>query len=320
MNFSGYQRAASKTSYLKLGGPDSAIAPLLGLASEAGQILNVFKKYLRDSLDPTANREFLKEELGDLLWFIAAVATSIGLDMSDIAKANLQRTRDWYPQRNGARQFASLPVLDASYPKRERFPRLLVVAFKDKPSPSGSRVSSLKLVRAQPNAFPKGPIMLKGKQFGYKLGVELGAPLTDNSRHVDDYRFHDALHLGFMAVLGWSPTIRALLRIKRKSHPSVDGSEDGARAVYAEEGLSAILARLAPDRGWFQQESNVDGDALVIAKAATTGLEVGRLPAWLWRRAINQGFVAMRKLGENGGGFLTANLDAKKLEYSKVRK
>jgi hypothetical protein len=43
--------------------------------------------------------------------------------------------------------------------------------------------------------------------------------LNRNSRRIDAYRFHDAIHLGFMAVLGWSPTMRALLRLKRKSSP-----------------------------------------------------------------------------------------------------
>jgi hypothetical protein len=62
--------------------------------------------------------------------------------------------------------------------------------------------------------------------------------LTDNSRRVDAYRFHDAIHMGFMAVLGWSPTMRAALRLKRKSDQQTDECEDGARAIFAEEGLA----------------------------------------------------------------------------------
>ena len=81
MEFSAYQRAARETSQLRLGGPQGAIAPMLGLASETGSILNVYKKYLRDGFDLAANREFLREELGDLLWYAAAVATACGLDL-----------------------------------------------------------------------------------------------------------------------------------------------------------------------------------------------------------------------------------------------
>jgi NTP pyrophosphatase (non-canonical NTP hydrolase) len=113
MEFSTYQRAARQTSQLRLGGPQGAIAPMLGLASETGSILNVYKKYLRDGIDLAANREFLREELGDLLWYVAAVATAFGLDLEEIATANLQRTRDRYPSEHPPRQRDELPVFDA---------------------------------------------------------------------------------------------------------------------------------------------------------------------------------------------------------------
>src|SRR5215469_8568966 len=71
VEFSAYQRAASETSQLRLGGPQGAIAPMLGLASETGSILNVYKKYLRDGIGLAANRALLGEELGDLLWYAA---------------------------------------------------------------------------------------------------------------------------------------------------------------------------------------------------------------------------------------------------------
>jgi NTP pyrophosphatase (non-canonical NTP hydrolase) len=92
MDLRDFQRAAAETSQLRPGGPQAAIAPMLGLASETGSILNVYKKYLRDGIDLAANREFLREELGDLLWYLAAVATACGLDLEDIAAANLRRT------------------------------------------------------------------------------------------------------------------------------------------------------------------------------------------------------------------------------------
>jgi len=97
MQFAEYQRAARETSQLRLGGPQSVVAPMLGLASEAGSVLNVYKRYLRDGIDFAANRELLCEELGDLLWYVAAVATACDIDMEEIAKTNLLRTRDRYP-------------------------------------------------------------------------------------------------------------------------------------------------------------------------------------------------------------------------------
>ncbi len=319
MDFSSFQRAARETSQLRLGGPQSAIAPMLGLASETGSILNIYKKYLRDGIDLAANREFLREELGDLLWYVAAVATACDLDLEEIAAANLRRTRDRYPAESTLPGLAALPVFDASYPLPERFPRQLVVAFAEQSLPSGRVAARLTLVSAEPNAFPDGPLVgASGKQTGFRIGWELGDPITDNSRRLDAYRFHDAVHMGFLGVLHWSPTLRALLHLKRKSNPETDECEDGARAVFAEEGLAAVLSRLARRRTGFLSETSVDGEVIEVARAAAVDLEVEPLPAWLWRRAICQGFRAMHQLSENGGGYLTADLDTRTLRYDKV--
>ncbi len=318
MEFTDYQRAASETSQLLLGGPQGAIAPMLGLASETGSILNVYKKYLRDGIGLAANRELLREELGDLLWYVAAVATACGLDLEDVAQANLARTRDRYPRRCDPAEPDTLPTFDAAYPDRERFPRRLVVAVTGQTLAPGRRSAVLRLVGAEPNAFPGGPVTVGGKPHGYRVGAELGDPLTDNSRRTDAYRFHDAIHLGFMAVLGWSPTMRSLLRLKRRSSPQADECEDGARAIFAEEGLAAVLSRLAPGRTGFLNTASIDGDVIEVAKAAAAGLEAEAVPGWLWKAAICQGFRAMHLLGENDGGYLVADLDARELSYRKV--
>lgn len=319
MDFSEYQAAASTTSTLRLGGPQGAIAPMLGLASETGSILNTYKRYLRDGIDLEANREFLREELGDLLWYASAIATSCGLNLEDVAQENLRRTRDRYDQSPAAKSFNQLPVLDAEYPDSERFPRKMIVEFVEEVTPSGHLVAAMTLVSALPTAFPDGPVTTaSGKQLGYAVGRPLGDPLTDNTRHADAYRFHDAIHFGFMAVLGWSPNTRALLRVKRKSNPQADEYEDGARAIFAEEGLAAVLSRLAKRRTGFVRETSIDNEVIEITKAATADLEVEALPGWIWRRAVSQGFIAMRQLADNGGGYLVADLDARKLTYHKV--
>jgi NTP pyrophosphatase (non-canonical NTP hydrolase) len=318
VEFSAYQRAAGETSQLRLGGPQGAIAPMLGLASETGSILNVYKKYLRDGIDLVANREFLRGELGDLLWYTAAVATACGLDLEDIAQANLARTKDRYPREQAEAGAGELPNFDAGYPDRERFPRRLAFSVTEQSLASGRRASTLTLVSVEPNAFPDGPVNVGGKPHGFRVGAALGAPLTDNSRRADAYRFHDAIHLGFMAVLGWSPTMRSLLRLKRKSSPEADECEDGARAIFAEEGLAAVLSRLAPGRTGFLNAASIDGDVIEVARAAATGLEAEVIPGWLWQAAIHQGFRAMFLLGQNDGGYLVADLDARDLAYRKV--
>jgi MazG C-terminal domain len=198
------------------------------------------------------------------------------------------------------------------------FPRRLVVAVAERVLPSGRRAAALTLVSAEANAFPDGPVSIGGKLAGYRVGAVLGDPLTDNTRRVDAYRFHNAVHLGFMAVLGWSPVMRALLRLKRKSSREADECEDGARAIFAEEGLAAMLSRLGRSRTGFLSATSIDGDVIEVAKAAAADLEAEAVPGWLWRAAIHQGFCAMYLLGENGGGYLVADLDARELAYRKV--
>jgi hypothetical protein len=313
MELTAFQLAAAETSKLPLEAPGRALPPLLGLASEIGTLLDVYKRYLRDGTDLNASRAFFKEELGDLLWYAAAVATACGLSLDDIAADNLRKTRNLYPVAGTDEHFAGLPVLDEAYPLMERFPRQLVLEFRD--SGAEPPVTTVRLLDAVPNAFPNGPVAGHdgGKPAGYQVGSQVGAPLTDNARRADDYRFHDAIHLGFLAVLGWSPTLRVLLRIKRKSDPTTDNAEDGARATFAEEGLAAVLAHLAHRRGEFSQEVQVDSSTLMVVQAATAGLEVERLPLWLWRRAITQGFSAMRSLATQGGGRVFVDLDKRSL-------
>ena len=130
----------------------------------------------------------------------------------------------------------------------------MVIGFDEYPSFDGPPVAKQTITYVAPNAFPKCPKKIRGKLPSFKIDAPLGDQTTDNSRRADDYRYHDAIHMGFMAVLGWSPTMRMLLRLKRRSKISTDRDEDGARAIYTEEGLAAILARLAPRRMGFLGE------------------------------------------------------------------
>jgi NTP pyrophosphatase (non-canonical NTP hydrolase) len=311
MELTDYQAQAKQTSHLPLEGEEAALPPLLGLASEIGSILDVYKRHLRDQTDLVTSQSFFKEELGDLLWYTAAVATACGFDLNEIAHENLEKTRSLYHTREKAPDLTVLPILDLSYPVKERFPRKLVFKFDD----NGS-TASLTLVAASPNEFKSGPEAVGQGKRGFQVGAQIGATLSDNSRRADAYRFHDAIHLGFLAVLGWSPTFRALLGLKRKSDEITDNVEDGARAYYAEEGLAAVLAQFAAGRSGFATETTVDSVTLSFVKAATAGLEVSRLPLWAWRRAIVLGFGIMHKLSQSGGGYVQANLDERTLDFS----
>jgi NTP pyrophosphatase (non-canonical NTP hydrolase) len=91
VNFTEYQKRTRDTAvYPELG---CAVYPALGLAGEAGEVADNIKKALRDDGGViTPDRlDALEKELGDVLWYVAAVCTDVGLSMDLIALANLRK-------------------------------------------------------------------------------------------------------------------------------------------------------------------------------------------------------------------------------------
>ena len=95
MDFNEYQTKSRKTAgYPDIGHP--VIYPTLGLANEAGEVAGKIKKVFRDKSGQISaeTREALKAELGDVLWYIAQVATELGLSLDEIAEYNLSKLSD----------------------------------------------------------------------------------------------------------------------------------------------------------------------------------------------------------------------------------
>lgn len=65
--------------------------PALGLAGEAGEVANKVKKIYRDDISGYEMRDEVAAELGDVMWYLAAVATEFGLDLDVIAQTNLMK-------------------------------------------------------------------------------------------------------------------------------------------------------------------------------------------------------------------------------------
>ena len=79
------------------------IVPMLGLAGETGQLLSEYKKHLRDGEAHRLFKERVSEELGDLLWYIANVASKFELTLDEIAAANLAKVKArWATERDRA--------------------------------------------------------------------------------------------------------------------------------------------------------------------------------------------------------------------------
>ena len=95
MNFNDYQTKSRKTAkYPVIGHP--VIYPTLGLVNEAGEVAGKVKKIFRDKggIIGEAEREALKSELGDVLWYIAQVCTELGLSLDEVAEHNIAKLYD----------------------------------------------------------------------------------------------------------------------------------------------------------------------------------------------------------------------------------
>ncbi len=92
MKFEEYQQQAKQTAlYPKR--LNNLEYPTLGLAGEAGEVANIVKKIQRDFGGEITDeiRGKLKDELGDVLWYISACADELGLTLEEIARFNVEK-------------------------------------------------------------------------------------------------------------------------------------------------------------------------------------------------------------------------------------
>jgi NTP pyrophosphatase (non-canonical NTP hydrolase) len=91
MDLSDYQQRSRRTAEY----PREAwlAYPALGLAGEAGEIAEHAKKAIRDNGGVVSDerRDAMAKELGDVLWYVAQLASELGLDLSEVAQANLDK-------------------------------------------------------------------------------------------------------------------------------------------------------------------------------------------------------------------------------------
>jgi len=290
MNFKEYQKQASKTiqDYAK-GKDESKLIPFLGLIGEAGSVISELKKRLRDGDTYTNYDNKLKEELGDVLWYISTIATQYKIDLEEIAEHNLNKIKD----RFDSDSYENFIIYDENYPKKERFPREFEVQF----------------VVVKDKGKEKVRII-----YG-KTGEQLGDDITDNSYEDDGYRFHDIFHFGYVAFLGWSPVVRKLMKIKRKSEVDIDEIEDGARATITEELISLFIYNHSLDHKLFKYTSSVDTEILKTIQKLVGGIEVSSCTQKQWETAIIESYKVFDELRENNGGRVLVSIKNRKLLY-----
>ncbi|KRA82558.1 hypothetical protein [Altererythrobacter sp. Root672] len=198
-----------------------------------------------------------------------------------------------------------------------RFPisRKHLPLYDERPGPDGKSISRDERIPAfLPVEFREIKVGSKTVVVQSAFTIKIGDPLTDNIEESDDYRFHDVFHLAYGAVLGWSPVLRALLKVKRKSYPILDENQDGARAILIEEGISTFIFNHAKPH-FFNSSTGVDYRILSTIKEFVKGYEVEDQPFWAWEKAILRGYEVFRELIERRRGRVTLDLSKRDISF-----
>lgn len=92
MEFNEYQKQALSTAIY----PEGFSYPALGLAGETGEVCEKIKKIIRDKQGVITfpDRQEIMKELGDVLWYLSALANEFDLTLDNIAEQNLIKLSD----------------------------------------------------------------------------------------------------------------------------------------------------------------------------------------------------------------------------------
>ena len=297
MDFPQFQDEARKTSQWSGDREKAVLIALLGLSGEVGSLLSEYKKRLRDGDAHQEYRNRIAEELGDVLWYVAEVASCLDFDLEEVAINNLQKIKDrWGDDDAGQEAFSfASDYYDEAMPEDQQIPRRFTLRIEE-------------YAEANP---PQVVVLRDGRQCGNNL--------TDNSYDDDGYRFHDVFHLAYAAILRWSPVSRKLLGCKRKSHPKIDEVQDGGRAMVIEEGIAAFVFDYARRHSFFETIDRVDTNTLRTIKSLVSGLEVRSRSAWEWEQAILAGYEVWRLVRENRGGEVTCDLESRSITFTSLK-
>jgi NTP pyrophosphatase (non-canonical NTP hydrolase) len=289
--------------------PDRGLQIVLhGLAGEAGSVVSEAKKWFREGNPPAGLAARVQEELGDLLWYVAAVANRLHLDLNVVAEESLQKAAQAFLQ-----DVPPPSRYDDGWPELQQLPRRFVVRFVEDES------GPVTVVRMEPLGEIAERIARERDR------KQLGDTLDDNLAVDDGYRYHDIIHLAHVAVLGWSPVLRALIGAKRKGPAPageldhVDRTQDGARAIALEEGLAAFVFNFLEPDDFEATEDLLTWDLVKHVRRTVRGLEVEDQPPVAWKHAYRQAFTCFRELRRTNGGIVEVDLDAQTLTVVEQR-
>jgi hypothetical protein len=232
-------------------------------------------------------KEQVGEDLGDLLWYVANVATKFDLDLGEVAAANLVKTQDRWPSEGRPNR----RLFDEDSPPGEQLPRRFEIRVEETRQGGRAEVTY------------------------WHEGQQLGNALTDNAAEDDGYRFHDVFHFAYAAMLGWSPVFRDHLGRKRVSDAFKKEVEDRGRAKVIEEAVAAVVHDYAQKHGYLEGVDGLDYSLLKKVKGLVVGREVEACSLHEWEAAILAGYRVWRLVRDNRGGVVIGDLAARTIEY-----
>ena len=298
MQLDDYQEMAFLTARTK--GRTLVVVCLAVLMQLCAELFRIKLPHVELRLNKNVADRPVEDVLGEMAWHIAAIASLYDLKLEDVAEKNKAKaSRRFVPGDPTALYDENDELLES-----EKFPRRFEVCFVS---------------------------VSRGRLQMYHEGKQLGAPLTDNAPEDDGYRYHDVLHLAFVAKLGWSPVLRSLMRRKRKSSPELDVFEDGARAYITEEAvINAIHAEgerqaklLDPNgspgpRRLFGNRAEISFDLLRLVENFVGGKEVSKSQYWEWVDAIYEGCKIFHHLRKEGQGTVGLDLEERSITYRRT--
>ena len=96
MEINTYQTLALQSLNKELKKDDVLINSVMGLCGESGEAIEIDKKWFAQG--HPLDKEHLREELGDIAWYLAEAAFALDMDLEDILKANLEKLAKRYPK------------------------------------------------------------------------------------------------------------------------------------------------------------------------------------------------------------------------------
>lgn len=96
MKINEYQQLAMRTLNKELSKKDVLINGVMGLCGEAGEAIDIVKKYLAQGHE--LDKEKLIKELGDVAWYLAETAYALDTDLETVFNLNIEKLKRRYPE------------------------------------------------------------------------------------------------------------------------------------------------------------------------------------------------------------------------------